>query len=403
MKKLIAIAVVFILAVGVAFAADVVVDVIGAITPLKGNSKDGSTVDAYGMFNRIRIEASGQNDDGNFGGWLRFVPNNAWDGSGISGGTTYGEAVKAAGFVWWKPHDIFKLQIGVNPDGHFNVDGVAPRWGFYQVASDARVAVENWYFGESFYAGYGTPGAILTLTPLEPLEINVAIPFLTTGWGTKASEVYKQFHGQVAYNLGSIGKVALTYASNTNELDGSDYDGTPGSITSSPSKLFGYFGITAIENLDIDLGVGYTLPVKDEVMINSKKQPISVNAPVAVGLGVNFTAGALGIKARVQGEFGGSVTIAGKAEKDDTVFTADLMPTFEVTDSVKAYLSTGLRMTSYAKDGMDSKVQWHIQPYVSVKANWWAPNFYAGIRFEGTGDANKTTEWSVPIGIVFSF
>jgi len=385
--------VVFILAVGVAFAADVSVDVIGKLNLLQGDSKDGSDVTTSGPFRRVRISAEGQNDDGNFGGWLRY--DTGWDGNG---GTSAG-TVTGWGFAWWKPLDILKIQIGSNPDGHWGMDGVT-RWGFYQVAGDTDVVSENWAWGASFTEGFGAPGLYVSLQPIEPMEINVAVP-ITDGWGGVAKDVYKKFYGQVSYNISSIGKVGVTYKSNTNELSVND----DGDLVSSPGKLFGYFGLTAIENLGIDLGVGYTLPLKDQVQLagTTKKVEVSVNPPVAVGLGVNFTTGALGIKARVQGIFGGSTTIAGKATKNDTVFAADLLPSFEVTDTVKAYLSTGLQMTSYAADGVDSTVAWHIEPYVSVKANAWAPNFYAGIRFQGDGTGDKITEWSVPIGIWFSF
>jgi hypothetical protein len=59
-------------------------------------------------------------------------------------------------------------------------------------------------------------------------------------------------------------------------------------------------------------------------------------------------------------------------------------------------------------DSGESTVAWHIQPYVTVKANWWAPNFYAGIRFDSDGDpngpkGNKVVNWSVPIGIELEF
>jgi hypothetical protein len=58
-------------------------------------------------------------------------------------------------------------------------------------------------------------------------------------------------------------------------------------------------------------------------------------------------------------------------------------------------------MTS--SEGSDTIVGWHIMPYVTVKANWWAPNFYAGFRFESEGGPAKVTNWSIPVGIAFAF
>jgi len=359
MKKLIAIAVVFVLAVGVAFAADVGAEVIGKLVPLKGDSVDGSTVNVEGPFRRVRFQAEGQNDDGNFGGWLRF--ESGWDGNGgTSGGT-----VQAWGLAWWKPLDILKVQFGANPDGHFGIDGVT-RWAFYQVGGDVDVAHEGWAFGESFYAGDGRPGAFLTLTPIEQLAINVSIP-LTDGWGGEAKTVYRKLNAQVVYDIASIGKVGLTYAGDVNE----DAD--------SASKLWAYFGLSAIENLGIDLGIGYYIPVKDDATDTTWKKP------VALGLGINFNSGALGIKARVQGQFGGSTKIASVTIKDNTTVTADLLPSFAINDKVSALLDTGLVFDK--AEGSDAQVGWHIMPYVSVKANAWAPNLYAGFRFESEGKA----------------
>jgi hypothetical protein len=427
MKKLIAIAVVFVLAVGVAFAADVGAQVIAGVNALKGDSADGSKVTAGNAQSRGRVWASGQNDEGNFGAWARF--ETYWHG-GTPG---------LSGYAWWKPHDIFKLQFGTDPDGEWSQDGVT-RWGFYQVASDANVAIENWKFGASFYEGFGAIGAYLTLTPLDPLEIHIGIPIVSASG--EAKDVYQKLHGQVAYNLGGIGKVALSYVGNLNNGGSISAVNAAGEAATAPasgkiadvaagtvlkndlsgngSKLFAYFGLTAIENLSIDLGVGYTLPVtwekvavnfkdgksitvdlKEDLGMKAKDIPV-YSAPIGVGLGVKFDAGALGIKARVQGEFAEQLKVGGSTIKGDMKLTADLMPYFAVTDSVTAHLSTGLAM-SKPDGGGDSTVAWHIEPYVTVKASWWAPNFYAGFRFDSDGTGSKVVNWSVPIGLVVEF
>jgi hypothetical protein len=430
MKKLIAIAVVFVLAVGVAFAADFGAEVIGAVKAINGNTEKDSEVQAGGAQSRVRVAASGQNDEGTFGAWSRFEVYGFGGNPGL------------AGYAWWQPHDIFRLTIGTNPDGFFGADGVA-RWNFYQVAGDAGIAVQDWSddgTSASFYGGFGGNGAILTLTPIEPLAINVAIPFIDAEG--EAKNVYKQLVGQVAYNLGSVGKVALTYRGNLNDtgnvtvtgtLDGDD-EFVPGAaaykLGANGSKLFAFFGITAIENLEIDLGLGYTMPVtvkkvnvtqtvdgkkvgdetveRENVIGYDKKDDIIYKAPVAVGLGVNFTTGALGIKARFQGQFGESLSgVGGMVTKGTLKFLADLMPSFAVTDKVSAYLDTGLVMSKdqqeVAKVVNEAVVGWHIMPYVTVKASWWAPNFYAGFRIDSDGGKDPVVNWSVPIGVVFAF
>jgi hypothetical protein len=412
MKKLIAIAVVFVLAVGVAFAADIAAQVIGNITPIQGSSEDGSDVITGGSFGQIRLSASGQNDDGNFGGWFRL--QGAW-GNGGSQAYYYDDGNSATtndvgwwnlringvstwGLVWWKPLDILKVQFGANPDGHFDgVDGVT-RWGFYRIACDVGVAKES-FDTTAFFGGYSAPGLFLTLAPIEPLAINVAVPFIDQMYkDNKAETVYKKLVAQVTYDIGGIGKVAVSYQGDLNELKGND--------AADASKLWGFFQLTAVENLDLHLGVGYYVPVTDDVTINGKAEKVTVSKNVGLGLGVNFTTGALGIKARVIGAFGGNVK-GGLADgkKEDTTLTADLLPSFDISDKVSAYLDTGLKMTK--PDGSDAQVGWHIMPYVAVKANWWAPNFYAGFRFESegkkAGGPDAIVNWSVPIGMILEF
>jgi len=83
---------------------------------------------------------------------------------------------------------------------------------------------------------------------------------------------------------------------------------------------------------------------------------------------------------------------------------------------VSAFLSVGLKITSpgdndYGTAGKpDTVTSWHLNPYIAIKSNWWAPNFYAGLHISsdgvkgssGDGDASKVN-WSVPIGIAVSF
>ena len=388
MKKLIAIAVVFILAVGVAFAADVSVDVIGKLNLLQGDSKDGSKVQADGAMSRFRIEASGQNEEGTFGAYGRFTTS------------SYGGEINAYGLAWWQPHEIFKLTIGSNGDGLYDHLQGTSVWNFYQMANEVGITVQdysNFGFRGAFFGGGGN-GAYLELKPLETLQIVAFIPFMEGG---DAVNIYKQFIGQVTYNLSGIGTIGLTYRGSTNEQMKYNEWGPLN------SKLYGYFGLSAIENLSVDLGVGYMIPVTNEVEVGTKKVDETYSGPVAVGVAVNFTKGDLGIKARAQGQLGEKWVRGGSTTKGIMRFSADLLPSFAVTDTVTAYLDTGLAMTKAPEvtgsTTPDAVVGWHIMPYVSVKASWWAPNFFAGVRFWGDGGDDKITNWSIPLGITFSF
>ena len=433
MKKLIAIAVVFILAVGVAFAADVSATVQGGVTALQGDSKDGSKVQAGGAMTKFMIDASGQNEEGTFGGYLRFVQG-YYGGPGASasvGGEDLIKALKdfaaaagdadkekaiklplsasasgigAYGLAWWQPHEIFRLTIGNNQDGLYDHLQGNSVWNFYKIANDVGVTVQdysNFGFRGAFFGGISDPSAILTLTPLESLQIVAAIPFISAGGN--AVDVYKKFIGQVTYNLSGIGTIGLTYRGSTNEQIRTYNEWGP-----LNSKLYGYFGFNGIDSLAVDLGVGYIIPVTNEVEVGAKKIEETYSGPVAVGVAVAYTKGALGLKVRAQGQLGEKWVKGGSTDKGLMRFSADLLPSFDITDSVTALLDTGLVMSKFPEAPAGVKdykatVGWHIMPYVTVKASWWAPNFYAGIRFWGDGDKDNITKWSIPVGIAFGF
>ncbi|MDR2718216.1 MAG: hypothetical protein LBB89_09155, partial [Treponema sp.] len=110
MKKLIAISVVFALVAGAAFAADVGVEAIGKVDLANGSTLKDAAGDSpkpgTDYSSRLRVQASGENDDGTFGGWFRYQ-------SGIDGDGDQ----SAFAYAWWKPIEQVKLTIGTNNDG----------------------------------------------------------------------------------------------------------------------------------------------------------------------------------------------------------------------------------------------------------------------------------------------
>jgi len=408
MKKLIAIAVVLALVAGVAFAeVNVSADVFAKITPLQGTTEDeNDKVWASGEIKRGRVEISGQDENGVFGGYLR-IDHSAW-WAGVDA-----EAASITGNVWWKPIDQVKLLIGGNgKDGFFGADGVT-RWGFYQVAADGvGVLTENWKFGNAFYGGFDPLySAVLTVTPIEALELNFGFPLFDNG---EAYKVYSKFNAQVAVNIAGAGRLAITYAGNEMDKDALD-DGT-----NPLPKLYAYFGLNAIENLGIDIGVSYQI---GDTYENSGMKATRFN-PLAFGVGANFNAGAFGIKARVQATINGTTKyeMGGQSREwsDGYGIVVDILPSYAISDKISILLSAGLDINGgeekydFATDTKtaagDAVVGWHVEPVITVKSSWWAPNFYAGIRIDspGTKNTNKNTDatfinWSVPIGVAVSF
>jgi len=485
MKKLISISVVLILLASAAFA-DVGATVIGQATLLKGENtektdgKNGETqLYTTKYFNgtgynisRIRLSASGALDDGTLGGALRY------DGAHWSGNP------KFFGWAWWKPSDLIKLQIGSNGgDGEFGLDGIG-RWGFYQLAGDAGVASEGWAFGSAFYEGWNAPGIMLNITPADGLAINIGIPIN----GEVAFREYKNTTIQVKYNIDGVGTVGLTYLGNQGEDEGdikyyggtpdtyspefdkdvpqwiigkkSNEDGIPGTkigelkANNDNPKVIAYFGLSSIENLGIDIGIGYKF--SDTYTKEDKTDPDNVikftstiNNPLAVGLGVSFSSGSFGVKTRVLGEFLGSkvteVTGFEKlTENDPFKVVVDVLPYFAINDTMTFYLSAGFQTITgatyvdpektaeanqnntgdwkyeYATDN-SALFSWHVNPYIVITPNYWTAAFFAGLRIEAAnsieegketgvfyngndGDVrNRIIKWSIPIGIIVNF
>jgi len=395
MKKLIAISVVFALVAGAVFAADVSGEVFGKITPLQGDTKKapagqkGSGVQGTGEMKRIRVEVTGEDDNGLFGGYIR-VDRSPWWLADMFTDSSYApskdhlppELGIVTGNVWWKPSEQFKFMIGGNgKDGFFGADGIT-RWGFYQVAADGvGVAQENWRFSSSFYQGMDhLYQAIFTITPMDAVEINIGVPFFDwtqnkDGQTNQTADKFKKTNFQFAYTIDGTGKFALTYKGDV--MEGEDQP-----------TVFGYFNLTAIENLGIDIGIGFKFPNKDP----------STSNPIAAGVGVAYNAGEFGVKARVQGTFGG--------EKSDPLeIDFDVLPYYAISDTMTFFFDAGIYLAM--PDQGDNVLGWHINPYIAVKSSWWAPSFYAGIRIDNNnGEKNgndSVINWSIPIGIAAHF
>ena len=452
LKRLIAISVVFALVAGTAFAVDLGGNVIGTVNFLEGsNAKDANDntypLGASAGMNRIRLEGSGENDDGTFGGWIRFdmggdataLNPQPWEAPGFLAASLWGHA-------WWKPIDMLKLWIGSNGgDGFFGKEGVTG-WMFYQTASDTGVVNPGNVWGGSylggdpvifrnaFYAG-GIDGGnafYMTISPIDLIDINIEVPFFNgeaydpdTNPGGSASYIFQRTVAQVDVKL-DFGNIALTYAGAGNKYEPTltigptgipDLKGAP-----DPGKFFLYFGLTSIENLGIDVGLGFPLPLnhifeKDELGAGFPEVKVTRVSPLAAGLGVKFTTGSFGIKARFVANFAGSV----KAEpdqgtapdplKDPVNVLVDILPFFSINDNLTVFLSAGLGIAGKAaknddwgKAEGDSTTAWHINPYVQAGQEW-GPKFLAGLRLQGskTGDADGSVSWSIPLALHVGF
>ena len=385
MKKLIAISVVFALVVGTAFAVDLGGSVIGAVNVM---SKDGGSDDAEvftGGLGRVRLEGSGDAEIGvgTVGGWLRAeaasaasidfdkLMDPAFDGepsdlfSGGGGGF--------AGLAWWKPVEQFKIQIGGNPDGHYDTSHIG-RYGFYAQANEIGLVNSDGNWGGTsfdkgvFGGGFGYNHFALIFDS-EGLNINVALP-LNAGVvdpdDKQIGATFKSALFQVNYSA-DFGAIHITYAG-------------AGSSLSDIGKIYGsaYLG-SLVEGLGLELGVGF----------GAKKADVPKD-PLGIALGASYEAGAFGVKLRGIFEI--------PMEDGDVAVRVDVLPSYALNDDVSIFGDIGIYLT-----GADEQFAWHFAPYVRIGQTW-GPGFYAGLKFNnGSGVKDSKVNIAIPIGIIVSF
>ena len=393
MKKLIAISVVFALVAGAAFAVDLGGTVIGTVDV--AGASGGNDAELFnGGLGRIRLEGSGDAEIGigTVGGWLRAEVGGGFDFNADGYGEDYAKWQAAGsdpakepeeydyfgintnfyGLAWWQPFDALKLQIGVNPDGHYDTSHIG-RYGFYAQANEIGLVNSdgNWggtSYDNAIFGGYGNLHFALIITPIEALSINVAIPLNEKGDpdNSQPSVTFKSALFQVNY-AADFGAIHVTYAG--------------GGIGNTIGTMYGSFYLGLIENLGLELGLGYTLKKAD-----------TGKDPLGVALGVSYNAGAFGAKLRTILQAGGE-TAAG--DKTDLAVRVDVLPYFAVNDSVTIYGDLGIYVPG------KEQFQWHLAPYVRIGAEW-GPGFYAGFKLKGAKGADAV-DWAIPIGVIVSF
>jgi hypothetical protein len=442
MKKVIVFSLVLAMAVGSAFAVDLGGTVFGGVRLMQGNNDkhmDGDKevaddLTAGAGMTRIRLEGAGENDEGTFGGWLRF----STDGNFAD---DFGAPV--AGLAWWKPIEQFKMTIGGNPDGFYGKEGTAG-WMFYQMPSDIGIVdpasvwgggylnPDYWMYGDSaaqyrdaFYGGFGGMGLMFDIRPVDAFGVNIVVPYFTKGppapWDPttlldpRLIDVWKQTMVQFDVNLDGIGNLALTYFG-TDDYAFKENDDETG--IGANFRL--YFNLTAIDNFGLDFGLGLRLPESTEEDFGGGKVKITANYPLAIGLGAKMdVTDSFGFKARLLAKIGPSATVDGEKKEDPDVasfvFGLDLLPYIGISDNMKLYIGLGLVMLSFPEpevgDKKDNILGWHFNPYLQVGAEW-GPTFYAGFRLFSYGDKGLTPKdqneytkvhFEVPIGIQVSF
>jgi hypothetical protein len=400
MKKVIVFTLVLAMAVGSAFAVDIGGTVFGGVNLMEGNSEDDDIRGSLSM-KRVRFEGSGgaEANGMEFGGFLRFE-GGQYGGATISTGNGY-DVPGLSALAWWQPVDAFKMSIGGNPDGFYGKEGFAG-WMFYQMPCDVGIADNGsvWGYGDyhpsnayifrsAFYGGFDGNALMFDIKPIDMLGINIVLPYASHGL---LEDIFKGITAQVDLNF-DFGNIAVTFAG-----DGAGPRDNP--------AVFAYFGLSAIDNLSLDVGLGFSFSDDD-----NRSDPIGIGLAAKVDVSDSF-----GFKARLFASVGGGGTIMGIDYKDPTVILFDVLPYIGINDSMKVYIGAGL--TVMAPDEGDALIGWYFNPYLTVGAEW-GPTFLAGIRVWSNGnwgdpltgdgsnynvfDDKATVSFAIPIGIQVSF
>jgi hypothetical protein len=382
MKKLIAISVVFALVAGVAFAVDVTGTVFGHVNVIQSNTGDGSKVTSSGGMDRIRIDGSGEAGDGVFGGYIRAQGDDF--------------TIDSAN-AWWKPIDQFKLLIGNNSDGIWGKEGVTG-WSFNQMPNDSSVATNYgiWYgdgWGSDVYTGGAAAplhnrytffegvvdyAAMMEITPMDMLGINLAIPFAApNAVSAETADVFTAATAQINLNL-DFGNIAITY----------DGGGRGSKAVGAAGAIYAYFG-GSFGDLGIDFGVSYHL--SGDAADGRTEDAL----PIGIGVGVKYATESFGVKFRT--------TAALAGDDKATYINSTVLPYFNISDNMAAFVNVGLGMLM--PDEGDTEMGWFFNPYLRVGAEW-GPTFYAGVKVESPfkmGADKAIINWSVPIALMVSF
>ncbi|MDR0410351.1 MAG: hypothetical protein LBH75_00035 [Treponema sp.] len=409
MKKLIAISLVLTLVAGAAFAELTIGGQAGlGVTVISGDNGDNSVLGVnsfkpetgngngnWGQGHGGRIDASYTNDEGTFGAFVRVKPP-----------ATYASGTDRV-FAWWQPLSLLKLTLGVDGNGQFGINYIVG-WGWHANDAEDFVAWHGYGFTRNAwsYGGWDTFGAVLTLTPIEGLAINVAVPYDKT---KEAAEVYNHMVGQLTYDIADIGQIGITYTSGAGYRDwgpGNDDMGIPpGDGTYDPGAVHGQFYLTAVESLQLNIGLKYTL--------SGKIGDVTITPAIGAGFGLNYNiSDTIGVKARLAASFAGSFKANDTTLNDPLKLGFDLMPYFDL-GILKLFLNLGIEYTDkketynmgngeVEKEDDSQLFKWYVNPYITKSAG--GGTFYAGFQLYSDGKAKDAViGWGIPIGIQIGF
>jgi len=400
MKKTLAISLVFAAVSAAALAEISISGFVGAgITIVEDRADSANDLDSGGVLFG-RLQAVAENEDGSFGGMIRLR-------AGYDEKTKiYDDLAEVIyAWAWWRPVDMLRLQIGFIDA--FKVNNIVG-WEFNANDSeDYYVSSAGYEYtggilhrSTGFYNGTWWTGAALSIMPLEGLALNLAIPFGPGNWfldqnrdeKVRSLDVFRSLHAQAVYTIDGIGRAAITYRGR-DDLD-TDY------IEGNAPTLYGSFYLYMLEDMEFNVGVAYTFPVKLTVSADG-----TYNAPIAAGLGFSYSFGDFALKARFAATFAGYSTAEnGDETREPFMLGFGINPSYNF-DILKLFFNAGISFVGNEENASDSYgFGWHVNPYITKTIG--IGTLYAGVRVESFGyksDGDPAIEWGIPIAIQIEF
>ena len=385
MKKLIAIAVVFALVAGAAFAETSVSGSISVRARLLqdtiSDAKD--TANSNGEVETAYIQLQGQNDEGTFGALARLRGN---DGAG-----KFHRA-----FAWWKPIPQLNIFFGQDPDGKF---GPYNAWSFYQ-GQESHSHDHDWGAWRAAFPGnWDSFGFAISIYPVQGLEFNIVAPIGGVGrgpalasweaaYGNKNTEDLFLGSLQLAavYAIPDIGKVFLNILGPGENIFDDDKNAHYGQFGLS-------FLLTAVEGFDAHLGFSTYLPGEVD------------DHPLYLSLIANFNSGDFGLRFRSRfainakwgDEYAGYANVYGE---DAMEIGADIQPYYNL-GVVKAFLNIGFISDKVSKDA-DPVNQFILNPY--IRKSMGPGDIRIGLLIKDPDlDTDKDARISIPVQFTYSF
>jgi hypothetical protein len=359
---------------------------------------------------RTRLQVTATNEEGTWGGWLRIQPS---------------APTPTQGRLWWQPITQIKMYLGATDIGRpFGQLGNLDVNDYLNAKNAGSVA-------DIFPGIDAEQGFALLLTPIANLKIGVSTPIVAAekianlGWDfdgdgkvdTSSNPVkqpaevsYRRIGAWVGYTLDGIGTFGLGFkGSSTDYVDGDHYGQTH--LADAKSKLAFGFDLTAIENLQLQIGAAYPLPADidgDVDTIDSRQNPITI------GLRADYTVeSSFGVRALLGVALGGKTTYkVGDADEDSFILGVTLTPWVNVGVG-NIGLSLSLKSTGASKtagaDDMNDHLDFEVTPYFSKSYGGGA--FFAGFRLgfsnyfdeKYVDDESGKVTWAVPVGLSYSF